>query len=106
MPLLLAPVMGCQFSVRGIDQVKIFLYQKPTSLSAVTEAHTSEELGVETLCRGRLRYSALKEAAPGDYGICIWGAGLDHLRVCRCCQSAWAALVAQPRPVLGLGREP
>jgi len=32
----------------------------------------SEGLGVETLCRGRFRYSDLKEAAPGDYGICIW----------------------------------
>ena len=41
------------------------------SLSAVSEAPPSEELGVETLCRGRLRYSDLKEAAPGDYGICI-----------------------------------
>jgi hypothetical protein len=27
---------------------------------------------VETLCRGRFRYSDLKEAIPGDYGICIW----------------------------------
>jgi hypothetical protein len=42
------------------------------SLSAVSEAPTSEELGVETLWRGRFRYSDLKEAAPGDYGICIW----------------------------------
>jgi len=31
----------------------------------------SEELGVETLYRGRFRYSDLKEAAPEDYGICI-----------------------------------
>jgi hypothetical protein len=31
----------------------------------------SEELGVETLCRGRFRYSDLKEAAPRDYGIRI-----------------------------------
>jgi hypothetical protein len=23
-------------------------------------------------CVGRFRYSDLKEAAPGDYGICIW----------------------------------
>ena len=44
----------------------------PRSLSAVSEAPTSEELGVETLCRGRFRYSDLKEAAPRDYGICIW----------------------------------
>jgi len=42
------------------------------SLSAVSEAPTSEELGVETQCRGRFRYSDLKEAALGDYGICIW----------------------------------
>jgi hypothetical protein len=31
----------------------------------------SEELEVETLYRGRFRYSDLKEAAPEDYGICI-----------------------------------
>ena len=30
---------------------------------------------VETLCRGRFRYSDLKEAVPGDYGICIWMSG-------------------------------
>jgi hypothetical protein len=42
------------------------------SLSAVSEVPTSEELGVERLCRGRFRYSDLKEAAPWDYGICIW----------------------------------
>jgi hypothetical protein len=42
------------------------------SLSAVSEAPPSEELGVETPCRGRFRYSNLKEAAPWDYGICIW----------------------------------
>jgi len=43
----------------------------PTSLRAVSEAPASEELGVETMCWGRFRYSDLKEAAPGDYGICI-----------------------------------
>jgi hypothetical protein len=43
-----------------------------TSLSAVSEAPMSEELGVEALCRRRFRYSDLKEAASGDYGICIW----------------------------------
>ena len=37
----------------------------------MSEAPTSEGLGVETLCRGRFRYSDLKEAAPGDYGIFI-----------------------------------
>ena len=42
------------------------------SLSAVSEAPMSEELGVEALCRRRFRYSDLKEAASGDYGICIW----------------------------------
>ena len=42
------------------------------SLSAVSEAPPSEERGVETLSRGRFRYSDLKEAAPRDYGICIW----------------------------------
>jgi hypothetical protein len=35
----------------------------------------SEELGVETLCRGRFRYSDLKEAALKDYGI--------RMRMCR-----------------------
>jgi hypothetical protein len=40
-------------------------------LSAVSEAPPSEELGVETLWEGRFRYSGLKEAAPGDYGICF-----------------------------------
>jgi hypothetical protein len=27
---------------------------------------------VRCAVQGRFRYSDLKEAAPGDYGICIW----------------------------------
>ena len=42
------------------------------SLSDVSEAPTSEELGVGTRVQGRFGYSDLKEAAPRDYGICIW----------------------------------
>jgi hypothetical protein len=42
------------------------------SLSAVSEAPMSRELGLRRLW-GHFRYSDLKEAAPeGDYGICIW----------------------------------
>jgi hypothetical protein len=64
----------------------------PTSLSAVSEAPTSEELGVETQCPGRFRYSDLKEAAPGTMGFVSGYASLDRLRVCRCCQSAGVSL--------------
>jgi integrase len=50
----------------GLLTRKLF---RARSLSVVSEAPTSEELGVERLCRGRFRYSSLKEAAPWDYGI-------------------------------------
>jgi hypothetical protein len=40
------------------------------SLSAVSEAPTNVGMGVETLCRGRFRYSDLKEAAPR---VSLWG---------------------------------
>jgi hypothetical protein len=43
-----------------------------SSLSAVSEAPTSEDLSFRCAVKGRFRYSDLKEAAPGDYGICIW----------------------------------
>jgi hypothetical protein len=33
---------------------------------------TSEDLSFRCAVKGRFRYSDLKEAAPGDYGICIW----------------------------------
>ena len=33
---------------------------------------TSEDLSFRCAMKGRFRYSDLKEAAPGDYGICIW----------------------------------
>jgi hypothetical protein len=33
---------------------------------------TSEDLWFRCAVKGRFRYSDLKEAAPGDYGICIW----------------------------------
>src|SRR6266567_6120595 len=42
------------------------------SLSAVSEAPTSEDLSFRCAVKGRFRYSDLKEAAPGDYGISIW----------------------------------
>jgi hypothetical protein len=61
------------------------------SLSAVSEAPTSEEWGVETSVEGRFGYSDLKEAAPRDYGICIWMGRSDRLLVCRCGQSAWVS---------------
>ena len=38
------------------------------SLSAVSEAPTSEDLSFRCAVKGRFRYSDLKEAAPGDYG--------------------------------------
>jgi hypothetical protein len=41
----------------------------PRSLSAVSEAPATEEVGVETLWRGRFRYSDLKEAAPRTMGF-------------------------------------
>jgi hypothetical protein len=40
-------------------------------LSAVSEAPTSEDLPFRCAVYGRCRYSELKAAAPGDYGICI-----------------------------------
>jgi len=42
------------------------------SLSAVSEAPTSEDRSFRCAVKGRFRYSDLKEAAPGDYGVCIW----------------------------------
>ena len=45
------------------------------SLRAVSEAPTSEEVGSRDAVEGRFRYSDLKEAASGDYGICIWMSG-------------------------------
>ena len=42
------------------------------SLSAVSEAPTSEDLSFRCAVKGRFRYSDLKEAAPEDYGVCIW----------------------------------
>ena len=33
---------------------------------------TREDLSFRCAVKGRFRYSDLKEAAPGDYGICIW----------------------------------
>src|SRR6266436_5633019 len=44
----------------------------PISLSAVSEAPTSEDLPVRCAVYGRFRYSDLKEAAPWDYGVCMW----------------------------------
>jgi hypothetical protein len=44
----------------------------PISLSAVSEAPTSEYLSFRCALKGRFRYSDLKEAAPEDYGVCIW----------------------------------
>jgi hypothetical protein len=41
------------------------------SLSAVSEAPTSEDLSFRCAVKGCSRYSDLKEAR-GDYGICIW----------------------------------
>ena len=42
------------------------------SLSAVSEAPTSEDLPFRCAVYGRFRYSDLKEAAPGNYGVCMW----------------------------------
>ena len=53
-------------------QRKGFMRLVPISLSAVSEAPTSEDLSFRGAVKGRFRYSDLREAAPGDYGICIW----------------------------------
>src|SRR6266850_8196777 len=49
----------------------LVLYLK--SLSAVSEAPPERKSWESRGCgEGRFRYSDLKEAAPRDYGICIW----------------------------------
>ncbi len=59
------------------DDRKIGIYPASTAgsvpgrLSAVSEAPRSEDLSFRCAVKGRFRYSDLKEAAPGDYGICI-----------------------------------
>ena len=59
------------------------------SLSAVSEAPTSEELRLQTVVCGRFRYSDLKEAAGwGPMGIVLRRTGFDDLRDGLWCQCA------------------
>src|SRR5713226_2904151 len=44
----------------------------PEVLVLYLKRPTSEDLSFRCAVKGRFRYSDLKEAAPGDYGICIW----------------------------------
>ena len=72
------------------------------SLNAVSEAPTSEELGVGTLCGGRFRYSDLKEAALAG----LWGLYMDEpvLIVCEVAVAVGALqfpLVMAERMVVG-----
>ena len=74
------------------------------SLSAVSEAPTSEDLPFRCAVYGRFRYSDLKEAAPGE----LWGLYVDEpvLMVCEVSVAVGALrfqLVVAERMVVGRG---